>query len=235
MSEAERMNRIELRRSASVSCATVLLAVLILSGCMAGPNYRPPHTTAPTEWAGLSGTPAEQPAVATEQPSDLAQWWRQFKDPTLTALVEEAMEANLDLRIAETRLRQARALRGVAIGGLWPTVTASGSYQLLHKAGLDSEDQNLYQAGLDAVWELDFFGGRRRSVEVANANIQAAIEDIRATQVSLVAEVALDYIQLRGYQQEIVIARNNLKAQQQTAEITHKRFNVGFASGLALY
>lgn len=232
MSEAERMNRNELRRSPSVLGATVVLAVLTISGCMVGPNYHPPPTTVPTEWAGVSSTPTDQPAVATEQPSDLTQWWRQFKDPTLTALVEEAMETNLDLRIAETRLRQARALRGVAIGGLWPSVTASGGYQLLHKAGVESEDQNLYQAGLDAVWELDLFGGRRRNVEAATANIQAALEDIRAMQVSLIAEVALDYIQLRGYQQEILIARNNLKAQQQTAEITHKRFNVGFASGL---
>lgn len=232
MSEAERMNRNELRRSASVLGATVVLAVLTVSGCMVGPNNHPPQTTVPTEWVGVARTPTDQPAVATEQPSDLTQWWRQFKDPTLTALVEEAMEANLDLRIAETRLRQARALRGVAIGGLRPSVTASGSYQLLHKAGVESEDQNLYQAGLDAVWELDFFGGRRRNVEAATANIQAALEDSRATQVSLIAEAALDYIQLRGYQQEILIARNNLKAQQQTAEITHKRFNVGFASGL---
>ena len=92
--------------------------------------------------------------------------------------------------------------------------------------------QNLYQAGLDAVWELDLFGGRRRNVESANANIQAAIEGIRDVQVSLIAEVALNYIQLRGYQQEIVIAQNNLKAQQHTAEITHKRLNVGFASAL---
>ena len=85
---------------------------------------------------------------------------------------------------------------------------------------------------MDAVWELDLFGGQRRNVESADANIQAAIESIRDVQVSLIAEVALNYIQLRGYQQEIVIAQNNLKAQKHTAEITHKRLNVGFASAL---
>lgn len=232
MSEEERMNRNELRRPASVLGATVVLAVLAVSGCMVGPNYQPPQTTVPTEWAGVAKTPTDQPAVATEQPSDLTQWWRQFNDPILTALVGEAIKTNLDLQIAEARLRQARALRGMAIGGLWPSVTASVSYQLLHKAGPDSEDQNLYQAGLDAVWELDFFGGQRRSVESADANIQAAVEGIRDVQVSLIAEVALNYIQLRGYQQEIVIAQNNLKSQQHTADITHKLLTVGFASAL---
>ncbi len=129
-------------------------------------------------------------------------------------------------------MRQARAVRGVAVGGLWPAVTASSGYQRMNKAGITQGDQDLYQAGLDAVWELDLFGGLRRNVESANATIQAAIENIRDVQVSLIAEVALNYIQLRGYQQEIVIAQNNLKAQQQTAEITHKRLKVGFASAL---
>jgi len=234
MSEVALMNENEQRRFVSVPVAVVGLAVLMVGGCMVGPNYHPPQQTVPTTWVGVAETPTGQPSVATAQPADLTQWWRQFNDPTLTALVEEAVKTNLNLRIAEARLRQARATRGVAVGGLWPAVTASGSYQRLHMAGAmpDDQQQNLYQAGLDAVWELDLFGGRRRNVESANANIQAAIENIRDVQVSLIAEVALNYIQLRGFQQEIVIAQNNLKAQQHTAEITHKRLNVGFASAL---
>src|ERR1700690_2032104 len=134
MSKAERINRNDLRRSASVLCATAVLTLLTVSGCMVGPNYHPPETAVPTDWVGVAMTSKDQPAVATtEQPSGLTQWWRQFEDPTLTSLVEEAMEANLDLRMRGTRLSQARALRGVAIGGLWPSVTASGGYQLLHK------------------------------------------------------------------------------------------------------
>ena len=217
----------------SVLVTVVSLAVLIVSGCMVGPDYHPPTTTVPTEWVGVAKTRTAQPSVATARPTDLTQWWRQFNDSLLTALVEEAVGTNLDLQIAETRLRQARATRGMAVGGLWPGVTVSGGYQRLHAAGITSDNQqDLYQAGLDAVWELDLFGGRRRNVESANANIQAVIESIRDVQVSVIAEVALNYIQLRGYQQEIVIAQNNLKAQKHTAEITHKRFNVGFASGL---
>ena len=234
MSEVALMNENEQRRSVSVLVAVVGLAVLIVSGCMVGSNYHPPQPTVPTAWVGVEKTPTGQPSVATAQPADLTQWWRQFNDPILITLVEEALKTNLNLRIAEARLRQARATRGIAIGGLWPAATASGSYQRLHTAGVTPGDQqqNLYQAGLDAVWELDLFGGHRRNVESANANIQAAIENIRDVQVSLIAEVALNYIQLRGFQQEVVIAQNNLKAQQHTAEITHKRLNVGFASAL---
>ena len=231
MSEVELMHTHDQRHYGSVLVAAVSLAMLIVSGCMVGPDYHPPTTTVPAEWTGMAKTPTAQPSVATAQPADLTQWWRQFNDPILTALVEEAVKKNLDLQIAETRLRQARAIRGVAVAGLWPGITASGGYQSLRAAGADKQ-QDLYQAGLDAVWELDLFGGRRRNVESANANIQAAIESIRDVQVSVIAEVALNYIQLRGYQQEIVIAQNNLKAQKHTAEITHKRFTVGFANAL---
>jgi NodT family efflux transporter outer membrane factor (OMF) lipoprotein len=172
--------------------------------------------------------------MATAQPAELTQWWRQFNDPTLTALVEGAVKTNLDLRLAEARLRQARATRGVALGGLWPAVSGSGSYQREHAVGVtpDSQAQNLFQTGFDAVWELEVFGGMRRNVESAGANVQAAVEGIRDAQVSLVAEVALNYIQLRGFQQEIVVARKNLQAQQHTAEITRKLWKVGFNSAL---
>jgi NodT family efflux transporter outer membrane factor (OMF) lipoprotein len=219
------------RLSATFHAATIGLAVLMLGGCMVGPDFTPPHPAVPTEWVGVEKRPTGQASVPTAGEPDLTQWWRQFNDPTLTELVEEAVKANLDLRIAEARLRQARALRGVAVGGLWPSVSASASYMRLHRAG-ESGDQDLFQSGLDAVWELDFFGGLRRNVESADAGIQAAIEGIRDVQVSLVAEVALNYIQLRGYQQEIIIAKNNVEAQQRTAEITRKQFNAGFASAL---
>jgi multidrug efflux system outer membrane protein len=233
MSEVALMILNEQRHSILV-LAVACLVILIGSGCMVGPNYHSPQTTVPSTWVGVVKTPTGQPSIATAQPAELTEWWQQFNDPTLTALVEEAMNTNLDLQLAEARLRQARATRGVTVGGLWPAVTASGSYQREHTVGVttDNQAQNLYQAGFDAVWELDVFGGLRRNVESANANIQVAIEGIRDVQVSLIAEVALNYIQLRGFQQEIVIAQNNLKAQQHTAEITHKRLNVGFASAL---
>lgn len=216
---------------AKVSLALLSLLLMSLCGCMVGPNYIAPQATTPAKWAGIERTDRSEQSRATSDAPDLISWWRQFSDPVLTTLVEEAVRSNVDIKIAEARLRQARASRGVAFGGLLPSVGASGGYQLVHKAGV-SGDQNLFQAGLDAVWELDLFGGQRRNLESADAGIVAASEGIRAAQVSLVAEVALNYIQLRGSQQEIDIAQKNLTSQQRTAAITHKQFDVGFANGL---
>jgi len=214
-----------------VSVSALGLVLLTLCGCMVGPNYIAPQMSAPAQWDGIDKTAASQTSRTTSGAPDLTSWWQQFHDPTLSVLVEEAVRANLDMKIAEARLRQARASRGIAFGGLLPSVGASGGYQRLGKAGV-SGDQNLFQAGLDAVWELDLFGGQRRNLESADAGIVAASEGVRAAQVSLVAEVALNYIQLRGSQQEIDIAQKNLDAQQRTAAITHKQFAVGFANGL---
>lgn len=208
------------------------LISILLIGCAVGPNYHPPKATVPNSWVSVTDT--HQPSMVTDQPADLARWWQQLKDPTLTELVEEALKANLSLSLAEANLRQARAVRGIAIAGLWPSANASGGYQ--RQQGplyvTDGGTRNLFQAGLDAVWELDIFGGVRRNVESANANVQAAIENVRDVQVSIAGEVALDYAQLRGYQQEIVTARNNLKVQQQTLDITRKLYEVGFDTGL---
>ena len=219
------------RIPAKLSLSLLSLFLTTLCGCMVGPNYIAPQATVPGQWAGIEKTPGSEPSQATAGAPDLISWWRQFHDPVLTTLVEEAVRSNFDMKIAEARLRQARASRGVAFGGLLPSVGASGGYQRMHKAGV-SGDQNLFQAGLDAVWELDLFGGQRRNLESADAGIVAASEGIRAAQVSLVAEVALSYVQLRGSQQEIDIAQKNLAAQQRTAAITHKQFDVGFANGL---
>ncbi len=217
----------------------LLLAVVSLfaaqaSGCMVGPDYHPPAVTAPAAWVGVQAPAAAQPSVVTAQPTELARWWQQFQDPTLTGLVENALGANLDVHVAVARIQQARAARGVTVGGLWPAVTASAGYQRGHTAAINPDNQttDLFQSGLDAVWELDVFGGVRRNVESATANIQATVEGLRDTQVTLVAEVALAYMQLRGAQQEIVVAQNNLQAQQHTADITRQKYAAGFVSGL---
>ena len=119
------------------------------------------------------------------------------------------------------------------MAGLWPSIGSSAELQretlAISQAG---KAQNLYEAGFDAAWELDFFGGQRRGVEAAKANTQAAFEGIRDVQVSICAEVALDYIQLRQYQQEIIVAQKNLKAQKDTDKITRLKANAGFESAL---
>ena len=223
--------------------------VLPISGCMVGPDYHAPHPEAPSGWAGVTEAPApRQPSVATAQPAELTQWWKRFDDPTLTQLVEDALKTNLNLQLAVANLRQARAARGIAVGGLWPAITASAEYLrettsgatlpsqatagAAGTAGPAVQSQNLYQAGFDAAWEIDLFGGQRRNVESADAGVQAAIEGISNVQVTIAAEVALNYVQLRGYQQQIAIAQKNLKAMQNTALITRQKAGAGFSSAL---
>lgn len=211
------------------------LVMLLASGCMVGPNFHPPQPTkVPDSWAGVEKTPSTPSSATAADTSGLTRWWYQFHDPMLVRLVEEGLKANLDLQLSEARLRQARAARGMAVGGFWPTVAASASYQRQHTPGPTRTglDQDLYQSGFDAVWELDLFGGVRRQIESADATIQASMDSLRDVQVSLIAEVAVNYIQLRGYQQEIVITQDNLKAQQHTAEIMHQRLTAGFVSAL---
>jgi outer membrane protein, multidrug efflux system len=196
-------------------------ALALLAGCAVGPDYQAPHTALPAGWAGSSDTGT---------PAGLADWWQTFHDPKLTALMDEALRANLDVQLATARLREARFARDVTAGGLWPSVNASGGYERTRQGS--AGERNLFQTGLDAVWEMDIFGGIRRNVESAEANVLAAQEGLHDVQVSLAAEVALNYVQLRGYQQQIRIAQENLKAQRHTADITRQRFNAGFVSGL---
>ena len=209
-----------------------LLGLSLLAGCTVGPDFVKPGTRVPAAWAGPAPSgPASRPAT---QPSsaekDLAQWWTAFGDPTLTSLVTRAVESNLDLRLAEARIRQARAARGAAISGLGPTLNGTSNYTRGQTGRAPITNQ--YQAGFDAGWELDIFGGVRRGVEAAEADLRLAVEDRRDVLVTLSAEVASNYVALRAYQQRLVIARRNLQAQQHSAEITRKRRVGGLVSRL---
>ena len=108
--------------------AIALAVIIAAGGCKVGPNYKAPQGRAPATWAGVTAAPANATSVATVQAAQLTKWWEKFEDPKLTSLVEEALEANLDVQVAEARLRQARASRGIVAGGLWPGLTASGAY-----------------------------------------------------------------------------------------------------------
>jgi len=208
---------------------TLFFCVLAIAGCTVGPDYHRQDANVPLSWTGTAHI------KATPSYSELAHWWTGFNDPNLTSLVERAINTNLDLLQAQVRIQQARAARGIAAGGLWPSAGATGSYErgrFQGSGGSNATTKNLFQTGLDAVWEMDVFGGARRSVEAADADVQFAVEDHRDILVTLVSEVAINYIELRGFQQEIVIVRNNLTAQQQTAELTHKRFQGGLVGAL---
>jgi NodT family efflux transporter outer membrane factor (OMF) lipoprotein len=222
--------------------------LVTVSGCAVGPDFHPPQTAVPQGWEGVKMDERDQTSVTTAQPLDLVDWWSRFDDPVLTSLVERAIASNLDLARAKSRIRQARAARGVVAAGFWPLVNTTAAYQRSGtgapssggggtggsgaSGGGGGADLDLFQAGLDAAWELDIFGGVRRDVEASTADIQDAIEDRRDVLVSLIAEVGTNYINLRGLQEQIFIARKNLQAQQHNAEITRKRFEAGFVGAL---
>jgi outer membrane protein, multidrug efflux system len=203
------------------------LAVALLCGCEVGPDYHPPKQSMPAAWETTPTTQASQTVLA---PAQLQRWWANFNDPTLNFLVSQALESNLDLEAATARIRQARAEVGVARAGLWPTANATGSYTRSGGSGIAAGD--LWEAGLDATWELDVFGGTRRSVEAAKASLAAAVEDRRDVLVTLLGEVASDYILLRSAQQEIVIARENLDVDSNNARLTRQKQKLGTGTEL---
>jgi len=205
----------------------VLLACFSCTACMAvGPDYRKPSLEVSSEWNSLTGNTQLQ--AETGQPENLSRWWQNLNDPLLAELVDEALQASPDMRTALSVLREARARRGVASAGYFPALTASGSASRSKSEGTDARDS--YSAGLDASWELDLFGGVRRSVEASQAALEASEASVQKTQVSLAAEVATNYFEVRSLQQRLGIARENLERQQQTLQLTEWREQAGLIS-----
>jgi NodT family efflux transporter outer membrane factor (OMF) lipoprotein len=157
-----------------------------------------------------------------------------LNDPVLTNLMEQARAGNLDLRQAEARLKQARAQRGVARADLFPTVSANGTgsrTKSSSEAGMGTT-ANFFSNGFDASWELDLFGGKRRALESARASWQASQEDWRDVLVSLFAEVALNYVEVRSYQVRLSIAEASIASQGETYDITRWRREAGLTTQL---
>jgi NodT family efflux transporter outer membrane factor (OMF) lipoprotein len=214
-----------------LSAGLALLAV----GCTVGPDYRRPDLPVPSAWQE-----AREKGVDT-RPAELTRWWAEFNDPRLNSLVERAVQSNLDLRLAEARIREARASRAVTASEAWPTMDISGSYSrsrgsenvpFSESPGRAGREEDLFTTGFDASWEIDVFGRVRRSVEAAEARIEVSVEDRRDTLVTLLGDVARNYIELRGFQRRIAVARANLNAQQETLDLTRVRFRAGLASYL---
>lgn len=169
-------------------------------------------------------------------PEDLAAWWTGFNDPRLSNLIERALAGNLDLKKARARVREARARRGTAQAALFPTLDASGSaaWSRTNKDTGTGESGELYSAGFDAGWELDIFGGLRRSVEAAEADLQAVREEGRDTLVSLLAETALNYVEVRTLQAERTALEANLATQDDTYRLVAWRQQAGLSDDLAV-
>ncbi len=174
--------------------------------------------------------PTPQATTAPTAANPLALWWQQFNDPRLSTLIAQALQANTSIRSAQAALQQSRALRDVSAAGLLPTLSASVSVQRGRAGGLDAS--NNFQAGFDASWEPDIFGGQRSALNAAEADAQALQATLADVQVSVAAEVALAYVQLRGQQAQLAIARNNLASQRETLQITDWRAQAGLITSL---
>lgn len=243
------------RRAKPWWVASLVVYWAALAGCEVGPNYHRPQEKIQGTWVS---PPTTQASLTVQEPIQVDQWWTTFNDPTLDTLIKRAALQNLDVQSAAERIRQARATLGVVTASLFPTANARGSYdQSFSAAGgstvvvtnsgvgtgtttggttsthrIGPKPQNFFQAGFDASWELDLFGGLKRNVEAANYTLEAAEEDRRFVLITVLGDVATDYIALRGYQQEIAIAQENLASQVHNADIARKKREVGTTTEL---
>lgn len=218
---------------------TIAAVVILLEGCMTvGPDYQTPETPLPEAWT-QGGSAAKEPALdvlsgTTNHTAELSRWWSVFHDPVLSDLVERARACNLDLRQAGARLRQARAQRALAVAERLPTVASSGSASRSRSSGETGggNTSTMYANALDASWELDLFGGKRRAIESAEASLEASQASLSDVLVSLVAEVALNYVDYRSYQTRLEITETNLAAQAETYAITCWRLDANLVTQL---
>lgn len=221
-----------------------LAMALVAGGCAVGPDYeKPENIAAPDGWTSLNKAPtaeeekSEDRAKIVAKATNLAQWWKTFNDPTLDSLIERAIESNLDLKIATSRVREARALRGVADSGYYPTVDANGAYTRSRASSNNGNpnnqgEQSLYAAGLDASWEIDVFGGVRREVEAADADLMAAEEGRHDVLLTLLAEVSRNYAEARGYQRRLEVANESVRVQDESVQVAEARLKAGISGEL---
>ncbi|RWG79467.1 efflux transporter outer membrane subunit [Mesorhizobium sp.] len=203
-----------------------VFAAALLSGCVVGPDYRTPLLAVPATWSDRKVTKPTKPA-------QLSKWWLTLRDPELNALVEEAGAGNLDVATAKAKIREARASYRQSAGALLPSLDGSASATRNKSAATTSSSNSVYseyQAGFDASWELDLFGANHRAVEAARYGLDASEEELRSTLLTLVGDVASNYVQARGYQTRIALARRSAASQRQTAELTRTMALAGTAT-----
>jgi len=208
-----------------------LMASLLTLGCASAPGYRPPQVEVPVAFREITDTIIQAPAITRESPAVAALG---VGDTILARLLKEAVGANLDVRAAEARVRGARSARSEAVLDFAPTITFAGGYtrQRLSSAAFpigatSFPDQNIWDAGFDASWEIDLFGRVRRNVQAQNAFVAVNQQDMRNIQISLSAEVARAYFELRGAQEQLSVATKNAANQQRTLVVTRQRLEAG--------
>jgi multidrug efflux system outer membrane protein len=250
-----------LRNLAAVAMAAALVGSQI--SCMVGPNYVAPKPSIKGQFPAASSQSAStqpaatRPSILSSVAEPITEWWTTLDDPELNSLLIRAVDGNLNLRRAASRVRESRANLRQSGAQLLPSASGTASYVHLDSGknagiggsssgnsssttGTNSSSSNsssglvadVFAAGFDANWELDIFGGQRRQIEAAGADLSASVEDRRDVLVSLLAEVAHDYLELRGLQERLRIAQQNLKLQEDTLDLTRSLRHAGFNSEL---
>ena len=215
----------------AVPWSLAVFAGFVMAGCTAvGPDYVPPEPNSSASWH----TKLEGGLNAEEMdPNVLVSWWTTINDSKLNELIGRAKANNLDLESARARVRESRARRGMTVAGLYPTLNVTGS-ATRSRSRKEKTTSSLYSANFDAGWELDIFGGVRRSVEAVDADLQSVQEDLHDTLVSLLAEVALNYIEIRTYQARLAAVQASIEAQSETYQLTLWRNQAGLSDDLAV-
>jgi len=228
----------------------IAVATVLPLGCSVGPNFRRTEPPVPAKW---SPTAVASPLLSTD-PQTVVAWWSTFQEPTLTSLIERSTTSNLDVRAAVLRITEARVQREVAAAAFLPSASANASFtrQRLSEttttgAAFTSfggtnipgapavnfpNPYNQWQLGASASWEIDLFGRVRRNVEAANADLQASVEDQHAVLVSMCADVARNYIELRGAQLRRDVTQSSLATQKELYDLTRQRQAVGMTTDL---
>src|SRR5919106_2310508 len=220
--------------------ATIWLT-LFLNACASTAAYRSPEVEIPTAFrerldslAPPPAPPRTVPTVAGDTVTPVGEYWRSLGDSTLNRLLEQALSGNLDVEAAQARIRGARAAKLQATLDYVPTVTAAGGYTRQRLSGATFPigngtfpDQDIWDAGFDASWELDLFGRIRRGVQARGALLGAAEEELRDIRVSLAAELARVYFEVRGAQEQLAVAQRNGENQRRTLELTRQRLDGG--------
>ena len=229
------------------------LCVLVLASCAVGPNFEKPKPDVPAQWSAtaLARSASRSGTVSAGEPPGI-DWWTSFRDPMLTSLIERSAAANLDVREAVLRVEEARAERAQAAAAYWPSLSANAGYTRQRLSvntpngaifglgeaipglphGIFVNPYNQYQLGLSASWELDLFGSVRRSVEAASADLQAQVESAHDVFLSLAADVADAYIDLRGAQLRKSIVEQSLATERDVLQLTQQRWNAGLTTDL---
>ncbi|MDQ0503561.1 efflux transporter outer membrane subunit [Xanthobacter agilis] len=221
-------------RFGAIARSGALVLAVLLAGCSVGPDYATPAFDLPARWSDQTGRKKE-PA-----PPQLAHWWERLKDPTLNTLIATAVDGNLDVATAKAKIREARATYRQQVGGLFPQVDFSGTATRGQNGSRVGSGGDItvgglytdYQAGFDASWELDLFGANRRGVEAAAYGTQSAEDELRATLLTLVGDVASNYVAARGYQARIALAERTAASQRETAALTRTKLEAGAVSAV---